>query len=111
MLARGGKTRSRARGEPDQRLVAALLTVMMAAPRRRQCYAEDSRIRWSGGCCFVECAGSPSGDDTASQSSHPISEWLPNVVNGWTGGGGYFNQLEVPDQVNAMIEGFLRHHV
>jgi hypothetical protein len=24
---------------------------------------------------------------------------------------GHFNQLEVPDQVNAMIEGFLRHHV
>jgi hypothetical protein len=24
---------------------------------------------------------------------------------------GHFNQLEVPDQVNAMIEGFLRHYV
>jgi len=40
-----------------------------------------------------------------------ISEWLPNVVNGWTVGAGHFNQLEVPDQVNAMIEGFLRHYV
>jgi pimeloyl-ACP methyl ester carboxylesterase len=26
-------------------------------------------------------------------------------------GAGHFSQLEVPDQVNAMIEGFLRHHV
>jgi hypothetical protein len=24
---------------------------------------------------------------------------------------GVFSQLEVPDQVNAMIEGFLRHHI
>jgi hypothetical protein len=26
-------------------------------------------------------------------------------------GAGHFNQLEVPDQVNAMIEAFLRHYV
>jgi len=24
---------------------------------------------------------------------------------------GHFNQLEVPDQVNAMIEGFLQHYI
>jgi pimeloyl-ACP methyl ester carboxylesterase len=42
---------------------------------------------------------------------HLMSEWLPNVVNGWTVGAGHFNQLEVPDQVNAMIEAFLRHYV
>jgi pimeloyl-ACP methyl ester carboxylesterase len=39
-----------------------------------------------------------------------MSEWLPNVVNGWTVGAGHFSQLEVPDQVNAMIEAFLRHY-
>ena len=26
-------------------------------------------------------------------------------------GAGHFNQLEVPDQVNAMIEAFLGHYV
>jgi hypothetical protein len=41
---------------------------------------------------------------------HLMSEWLPGVVNGWTVGAGHFNQLEVPDQVNSMIEGFLRHY-
>jgi pimeloyl-ACP methyl ester carboxylesterase len=40
-----------------------------------------------------------------------MSQWLPTVVNGWTVGAGHFSQLEVPDQVNAMIEGFLRHYV
>jgi pimeloyl-ACP methyl ester carboxylesterase len=42
---------------------------------------------------------------------HLMSTWLPTVVNGWTVGAGHFNQLEVPDQVNSMIEGFLRHYV
>jgi hypothetical protein len=42
---------------------------------------------------------------------HLMSQWLPEVVNGWTVGAGHFNQLEVPDQVNDMIEGFLRQYV
>jgi pimeloyl-ACP methyl ester carboxylesterase len=40
-----------------------------------------------------------------------MTQWLPTVVNGWTVGAGHFNQLEAPDQVNAMIEAFLRHYV
>jgi hypothetical protein len=40
-----------------------------------------------------------------------MTEWLPTVVNGWTVGAGHFNMLEAPEQVNGMIEGFLRHHV
>jgi pimeloyl-ACP methyl ester carboxylesterase len=40
-----------------------------------------------------------------------MSPWLPTVVSGWTVGAGHFNMMEVPDQVNAMIEAFLRHHV
>lgn len=42
---------------------------------------------------------------------HLMSQWMPKVVNGWTVGAGHFNQLEVPEQVNSMIEGFLRHHL
>ena len=42
---------------------------------------------------------------------HLMSQWLPKVVNGWTVGAGHFNMMETPDQVNSMIEGFLRHHV
>jgi len=40
-----------------------------------------------------------------------ITEWLPNLINGCTVGAGHFNQLEIPDQANAMIESFLRHYV
>ena len=39
-----------------------------------------------------------------------MSPWLPDVVNGRTVGAGHFNMMD-PDQVNAMIEGFLRHYV
>jgi hypothetical protein len=40
-----------------------------------------------------------------------MSKWVPNVVNGWTVGAGHFNQLEVSDQVNTMIESFLRYYL
>ncbi|MFN0027513.1 MAG: alpha/beta fold hydrolase [Acidimicrobiales bacterium] len=36
---------------------------------------------------------------------------IPHVITGQTVGAGHFNMLEVPDQVNAMIEQFLRHNV
>ena len=42
---------------------------------------------------------------------HLMSQWLPTVINGWTVGAGHFNQLEVPDQVNSMIECFMRRYV
>jgi hypothetical protein len=40
-----------------------------------------------------------------------MSQWLPNVVHGQTVGAGHMNQLEAPDQVNLMIENFMRRYV
>jgi pimeloyl-ACP methyl ester carboxylesterase len=37
-----------------------------------------------------------------------LRELMPHVVPAQTAGAGHFLQLEVPDQVNAMIERFLR---
>jgi hypothetical protein len=42
---------------------------------------------------------------------HSITERLPSLVSGCMVGAAHFNQLEVPDQVNAMIEAFLRHYI
>ena len=42
---------------------------------------------------------------------HVLSQWMPDVVHGWTVGAGHFNQLEAADQVNSMIEAFVRHYV
>jgi pimeloyl-ACP methyl ester carboxylesterase len=44
-------------------------------------------------------------------SPHMMSQHLPGVVNAWTVGTGHLNQLEAPEQMNAMIESFLRHYV
>ena len=40
-----------------------------------------------------------------------MTEWLPQVVNGWAVGGGHFNMLETPVQVNDMIEKFVDQYV
>jgi pimeloyl-ACP methyl ester carboxylesterase len=40
-----------------------------------------------------------------------LEEVLPHVVTGQTVGAGHFNMLEVPEQVNSMIEHFLRQYV
>ena len=37
-----------------------------------------------------------------------LAEAVPQVVTGQTVGAGHFNMLEVPEQVNSMIERFLR---
>jgi hypothetical protein len=36
-----------------------------------------------------------------------FQQLCPQLINGQTVGAGHFNQLEVPEQVNAMIERFL----
>jgi pimeloyl-ACP methyl ester carboxylesterase len=36
-----------------------------------------------------------------------LREVCPNVVTGQTVGAGHFHQLEVPEQITAMIERFL----
>ena len=81
-----------------------------AEPRRRGCHTRGSRIRWSGGCGIVQGASTNLAATPPLNPPHLMSEWLPNVVNGWTVGAGHFNQLEVPEQINAMIEAFLRHY-
>ena len=40
-----------------------------------------------------------------------LRELCPQLVRGQTVGAGHFHQLEVPEQVNAMIEAFLRARV
>jgi pimeloyl-ACP methyl ester carboxylesterase len=40
-----------------------------------------------------------------------FKELCPQLVLGQTVGAGHFNMMEVPDQVNAMIERFLALHI
>lgn len=97
----------------DRKLVEDVLAVMLAAPSHVAASAMRGILAFDAPAVAAQCkvpalhlAATP-----ALNPLHLMSQWLPTVVNGMTVGAGHFNQLEVPDQVNAMIEGFLRHHV
>jgi pimeloyl-ACP methyl ester carboxylesterase len=96
----------------DRQLVEKVITVMLAAPPHVAAVIRGA-LEFDGQAAAALCkvpalhlAASP-----PRMLPQSITERLPNVVSGCTIGAGHFNQLEVPDQVNAMIEAFLRHYV
>jgi len=97
----------------DRQLVANVMAVMLGAPSHVAADAIRGALAFDGRAVAALCKV-PALHLAATPPLNPphlMSEWLPNVVNGWTVGAGHFNQLEVPDQVNAMIEAFLRHYL
>ena len=97
----------------DRQLVEDVLAVMLATPSHVAASAMRGDLAFDGPAVAAQCTV-PALHLAAAPPFNPphhMSEWLPTVVNGWTVGAGHFNQLEVPDQVNAMIEGFMRHYV
>lgn len=97
----------------DRKLIEDVLEVMMAAPVHVAAEAMRGILDFDAPVVAAQCK-TPALHLAATPPRNPphlMSEWLPTVVNGWTVGAGHFNQLEAPDQVNAMIESFLRHYV
>jgi pimeloyl-ACP methyl ester carboxylesterase len=98
----------------DRQLVEDVLAVMLAAPSHVAASAMRGALAFDGPAVAAQCtvpALHLVGISPPLNPPHLMAQWLPTVVHGWTVGAGHYNQLEVPDQVNAMIEGFLRHHV
>lgn len=97
----------------DRKLVEDVVAVMMAAPSHVAASAMRGVIEFDGLTAAARCMA-PALHLAATPPNNPphlMSQWLPDVVQGWTVGSAHFSQLEVPDQVNAMIEGFMRHYV
>jgi pimeloyl-ACP methyl ester carboxylesterase len=97
----------------DRQLVEKVLTVMLSAPPHVAASAVRGALEFDARAAAALCAA-PTLHLAASPPRMPpasIRERLPNIVDGCTVGAGHFNQLEVPDQVNAMIETFQRHYV
>lgn len=97
----------------DRKLVENVLAVMMAAPSHVAANAMRGFLAFDAPAAAARCKV-PALHLAATPPLNPphlMSQWLPTVVNGWTVGAGHFNQLEVPEQMNSMIEGFLRHYV
>jgi pimeloyl-ACP methyl ester carboxylesterase len=94
----------------DPELVNNVLSVMMAAPSHVAASAFRGMLDFDGPTAATQCKV-PALHLAATYPAEIMSQWLPTVVNGQMVGAGHVSQLEVPDQVNAMIEGFMRHYV
>ena len=97
----------------DRKLMERVLSVMMAGPSHVAASAMRGALAFNGPAVALQCRV-PALHVAATPPANPphlMSQWLPNVVNGLTVGAGHFNQLEAPDQVNSMIDGFVRHYV
>ncbi len=97
----------------DPELKANVVELLLAAPSHVAAAAMQGVLGFDSPAAAARCKV-PALHVAATAPLNPpqlMSQWLPGVVNGWTVGAGHFCQLEAPEQVNAMIEGFLRHHV
>jgi pimeloyl-ACP methyl ester carboxylesterase len=97
----------------DPAIVAHVLDVYLRTPAHVEAAGMRGILAFDGVAAAARCRG-PALHIAATPPRNPphlMSQWLPGVVNGWTVGAGHFNTLEAPEQVNAMIESFLRHYV
>jgi len=97
--------------EDDDPVVKARVTdEMLAAPQAIAAACFDGIAAWDGPAALrgVRCPVLNIGAATPVNDGKAMAELCPTLVNGQTVGAGHFNQLLVPDQVNAMIEQFLR---
>src|SRR4029453_3833480 len=97
----------------DPMIIERVLRVMMQAPSHVAASGLRGILAFDGPAVAAHCKVPALHLAAASPLNPPhlMSQWLPQVVHGQTVGAGHFNQLEVPDQVNLMIDNFVRHHV
>ena len=97
----------------DPMFIEDVLRITMAAPSHVAAGALRGIARFDGLPVLGDCKVPALHLVAASPFNPPqlMSQWLPNVVHGQTVGAGHINQLEAPDQVNLMIDNFVRHYV
>ena len=97
----------------DPMFVEKVLSTMMAAPSHVAAGALRGIAAFDGPAVAADCKVPALHLAAVSPFNPPhlMSQWLPNVIHGQTVGAGHLNQLEAPDQVNLMIESFMRHYV
>jgi pimeloyl-ACP methyl ester carboxylesterase len=97
--------------DPQRR--AQIIDAMLATPQHVLASAFEAIFAWDSAAAAARCRvptlyiGStrPRADVARFQAA------CPQLVHGQVVGSGHFVQLEVPDQVNAMIDRFLRLHL
>lgn len=97
----------------DAALLAEICDRAAATPDEVFASEVRSLAAWDGaavaGRCTVPALHIAAAFPTCAPAA--LAAALPGVVTGQTVGAGHFNMLEVPDQVNAMIDAFLRQYV
>ncbi len=95
----------------DSARKARIVDAMTSAPQHVMAPAiEDLIFGWDSAAAAKACTA-PVLNSCAAQPMTDLArfkELCPHMVNGQTVGAGHFNQLEVPDQVNGMIDRFLK---
>lgn len=94
--------------DPDRK--AKIVAGMSAAPQQVMASAFANIATWDASAVVGACRV-PALDIAATVPLSDLARFqaaCPQLVHGQTVGAGHFNQLEVPDQVNGMIERFLR---
>jgi len=97
----------------DEALLAEICDRAAQTPDRVFTSEIESLRDWDGAAAAARCTV-PLLHIAAAQPTCPPAALVaaaPHTVTGQTVGAGHFNMLEVPDQVNAMIEQFLRRYV
>ena len=96
--------------DDDPAVKARITDEMLAAPQAVAAACFDGIAAWDGPAALraVTCPVLNIGAASPVNDGRVMAELCPTLVNGQTVGAGHFNQLLVPDQVNAMIEQFLR---
>ena len=99
-------------GPHDDPVRAAEVTEqMLATPVEVAAEAETSIVGWDGEAALRSCTLpvlTVHANASAVTDTGRLAADCPHLTTGQTVGAGHFIQLEVPDQVNAMIERFLR---
>jgi pimeloyl-ACP methyl ester carboxylesterase len=83
---------------------------MSSAPQHVMAGAYAALYAWDGETALKSCRVPLLSVAAAVPLTDParLRELCPHAVTGQTVGAGHFLQLEVPEQVNAMIDRFLR---
>lgn len=89
---------------------AAIAAAMASVPIDVAAPAIGGLFKFDGPAALaaVQCPIASIGSDGPVNDARAMKRLNPRLLIGQTLAAGHFNQLEVPDQVNAMIEQFLR---
>jgi pimeloyl-ACP methyl ester carboxylesterase len=93
----------------DPALKGRVTSEMLQTPQHVAASAIDAALSWEGEA-VLEALTVPTlfiGADRPSNDATVLRALNASITTGQTVGAGHFNQLEAPEQVNAMIERFL----